>query len=175
MDEQLTGQTLTNENLRKAVAGEPERIVPFLERFLEVQVQGVQIVEGKEVGDARLDLEEAWLDLDVEDTDGVKHDALVRVLEEGDQPCRGQYFPGLLEAGPLPPKGCCERLQKTCFILICDHDPYGRGRFVYTFRYRGEENYEIVFNNMLTVVINMNGEPAEGDAELKEVIASLIQ
>lgn len=64
--------------------------------------------------------------------------------------------------------------MKSYVIFICNFDPYGETRYIYTFRNRCDQNYELLFgDDSIKVVVNTKGTKGEISDELKETIIYL--
>ena len=56
-------------------------------------------------------------------------------------------------------------------IFICNHDPYGRSRYVYTFRSRCEEDDSVLLDDEATkIIVNTKGTVGDIGGDLKAVI-----
>ena len=52
-----------------------------------------------------------------------------------------------------------KKLKKSFIIFICNYDPYGKSRYIYTFRNRCDEDFEVLLKDEATkIVINTKGE-----------------
>ena len=67
-----------------------------------------------------------------------------------------------------------KELRKTFVIFICNYDPFGRNRYVYTFENICREEPDLLFGDeTVKVIVNTRGEIGEISEELKEVIRYL--
>lgn len=59
-------------------------------------------------------------------------------------------------------------------IFICNYDPFGKNRYIYTFENKCIEEPEITFGDeTMKVVVNTKGSAGEISAELKEILVYL--
>ena len=67
-----------------------------------------------------------------------------------------------------------KELRKTFVIFICNYDPFGKNRYVYTFENTCREVPGLLFGDeTVKVIVNTRGEIGEISEELKEVICYL--
>ena len=64
-----------------------------------------------------------------------------------------------------------KKLKKSFIIFICNYDPYGKFRYIYTFRNRCDEDFEVLLKDEATkIVINTKGNVGDIGDDLKAVI-----
>lgn len=73
-----------------------------------------------------------------------------------------RYYQGLIDLNIIDKGEEYSSLKKSFVIFICTYDPYGEGRYVYTFENRCLENPEISFGDDTTKII-LNTEGTIGD------------
>ena len=62
-------------------------------------------------------------------------------------------------------------MKKSFIIFICNYDPYGKFRSIYTFRNRCDEVFEVLLKDEATkIVINTKGNVGDIGDDLKAVI-----
>ena len=63
------------------------------------------------------------------------------------------------------------KLAKSFVIFICNYDPFGKSRLIYTFRNRCDEDYSIILPDEASkIIINTKGTVGNINDELKAVI-----
>ena len=63
------------------------------------------------------------------------------------------------------------KLKKSFVIFICNYDPFGKSRLIYTFRNRCDEDYSIILPDEASkIIINTKGTIGDISDELRAVI-----
>ena len=89
-------------------------------------------------------------------------------------PKRMRYYQSTIDISILRPGVDYKELRKTFVIFICNYDPFGRNRYVYTFENTCREEPGLLFGDeTVKVIVNTRGEIGEISEELKEVIRYL--
>ena len=91
-----------------------------------------------------------------------------------DLPRRMRYYQGMLDIAFFPAGADYNQMRKSFVIFICNFDPYGEERYIYSFQNRCDQNSEILFgDDAIKVVVNTKGKKGDISPELKEVIIYL--
>ena len=114
------------------------------------------------------------LDLYVEDADGVVYDVEVQTTDQKNLPKRMRYYQGMLDLTLFPAGANYSEIRKAYVIFICNFDPYGEARYIYTFQNRCDQRFDLLFGDgAVKAVINTKGEKGAISPELKEAIIYL--
>ena len=170
----LSEQTLMNNYVFSMVMREPKRIKPLLEYNLGKKIKSVRMIEPERTMKEKFESKGIRLDLYVEDIDGVVYDVEVQTTDQKNLPRRMRYYQGMLDITFFPAGADYNKMRKSYVIFICNFDPYGEERYIYTFQNRCDQNYELLFDDdAIKVVVNTKGTKGEISPELKEAIIYL--
>ena len=82
-----------------------------------------------------------------------------------------RYYQSIVDISILNPGDLYNELRKSFVIFICNYDPFGRDRYIYTFENICREEPDLAFGDDTTkVVVNTQGTWGEISAQLLEVI-----
>jgi len=170
----LSEQTLMNNYVFSMVMREPKRIKPLLEYILGKKIKSIRMIEPERTMKEKFESKGIRLDLYVEDIDGVVYDVEVQTTDQKNLPRRMRYYQGMLDITFFPAGADYNKMRKSYVIFICNFDPYGEERYIYTFQNRCDQNYELLFgDDAIKVVVNTKGTKGEISPELKEAIIYL--
>lgn len=170
----LSEQTLMNNYVFSMIMRVPKRIKPLLEYILGKEIKSIRMVEPEKTMKERFESKGIRLDLYVEDIDGVVYDVEVQTTDQKNLPRRMRYYQAMLDITFLPSGVDYNKMNKSYVIFICNFDPYGEERYIYTFQNRCDQNYELLFgDDAVKVVVNTKGTKGEISDELKEALIYL--
>lgn len=170
----LSEQTLMNNYVFSMVMREPRRIKPLLEYILGKKIKKIRMVEPEKTMKEKFEAKGIRLDLYVEDEDGVVYDVEVQTTDQKNLPRRMRYYQGMLDIAFFPAGADYNQMRKSYVIFLCNFDPYGEERYIYTFQNRCDQNNEILFgDDAIKVVVNTKGKKGDISPELKEAIIYL--
>ena len=110
----------------------------------------------------------------VTDEQGTVYNVEVQTTSKKHLPKRMRYYQSTIDISILRPGVDYKELRKTFVIFICNYDPFGRNRYVYTFENTCREEPGLLFGDeTVKVIVNTRGEIGEISEELKEVIRYL--
>jgi len=156
------------------VMREPKRIKPLIEYILGKKIKSIRMIEPERTMKEKFESKGIRLDLYVEDIDGVVYDVEVQTTDQKNLPRRMRYYQGMLDITFFPAGADYNKMRKSYVIFICNFDPYGEERYIYTFQNRCDQNYELLFgDDAIKVVVNTKGTKGEISPELKEAIIYL--
>ena len=114
------------------------------------------------------------LDLYVEDENGVVYNVEVQTTRHRHLAKRMRYYQSAIDMNVLSPGADYGKLRRSYIIFICNHDPYGRGRYVYRFENRCIEEPGLAFgDDTVKVIVNTQGTGGAISDELRETICYL--
>ncbi len=170
----LSEQTLMNNYVFSMVMREPKRIKPLLEYILGKKIRRISMVEPEKTMKEKFEAKGIRLDLYVEDVDGVVYDCEVQTTDQKNLPRRMRYYQGMLDITFFPAGADYNKMRKSYVIFICNFDPYGEERYIYTFQNRCDQNHDLLFgDDAVKVVVNTKGTKGDISPELKEAIIYL--
>lgn len=86
-------------------------------------------------------------------------------------PKRSRYYQGQIDINLINKGEDYSALKKTFIIFICTFDPFGEGRYVYTFKNRCEENPKLELkDDAIKVFLNTTGTLGKISDNLKELL-----
>ena len=107
----------------------------------------------------------------VEDEAGTVYNVEIQTTDKKNLPKRMRYYQGLIDLHILEKGEDYAALRKSFVIFICTYDPFGKGRYAYTFENRCRENLSLSLGDGATkIILNAKGRVGEVSAELKELL-----
>ncbi len=129
---------LSNYFLFAAVAENEETSQLLLETLLGIKISGVKVsVEHSLLYSS--DFRSVRLDVYVSDTVEVHYNMEMENSERTSLPQRSRYHQAEMDVTALKPGESFAELKPVYVVFICTFDPFGRGRYRYTFTNRCEE------------------------------------
>ncbi|MBR2257021.1 MAG: Rpn family recombination-promoting nuclease/putative transposase [Blautia sp.] len=114
------------------------------------------------------------LDLYVQDDKRRVFNVEVQTSSKKNLPKRMRYYQSVIDINVLAPGVDYSKLKRSFVIFICSYDPFGKGRYIYTFENRCMEEADLLFGDETQkVVVNTKGNVGEISRELKEVLVYL--
>ena len=163
--------TIADDFMFGAVMTEPKLCKPLLEYILNIKIERIEYPELQKVIDERYESKGIRLDVYVEDDKNTVYDIEIQTTGNKNLPKRMRYYQGLIDLHIINKGEDYIKLKKSFVIFICTYDPFGEGRYIYTFRNRCEENNSIILDDdTLKVVVNATGTNGNISAELKDVL-----
>ncbi len=166
--------TLMDDYMFAAVMRNTKHLKPLLEYILEIKIAKIELVEPQKTAKEGYSSKGIRLDLYVEDEKGTIYNVEVQTTDKRNLPRRMRYYQSVIDIHVLHPGDDYRNLRKSFVIFICNYDPFGRNRYIYTFETvcrevpglsLGDDTYKIV--------VNTAGTEGEISNELKEVILYL--
>ena len=158
MAKSLEELTITDDFMFGAVMRDPRRCKPLLELILDVKIHHIEYPELQKFISERYDSKSIRLDVYVEDDAGTVYDIEIQTTSKKHLPRRVRYYQGLIDLSILEKGEDYRALRKSCVIFIATYDPFGKGRFVYTFENRCKENLDLPLgDDAVKIVLNTKG------------------
>lgn len=111
------------------------------------------------------------LDVYVEDEAGTVYDVEIQTTEKKHLPKRTRYYQGVIDLHILEKGEDYTALRKSFVIFICTYDPFGKGRWVYTFENRCREDQSLVLGDgAVKIILNTKGRVGEISDELRALL-----
>ena len=166
--------TLMDDYMFSAVMRDKVNLKPLLEYILKVKIVDIEFVEPQKTEKEGYQSHGIRLDLYVKDDQGRIFNVEVQTSSKKNLPKRMRYYQSVIDVNILAPGVDYSRLRQSFVIFICNYDPFGKGRYIYTFENRCIEDADLVFgDDALKVVVNTKGSVGAISNELKEVLLYL--
>ena len=171
MAKQLESLTIADDFMFGAVMRRPKLCKPLLELVLGVRIRSIEYPELQKTIDERYGSKSVRLDVYVEDEAGTVYDVEIQTASKRNLPKRTRYYQGIIDIHILEKGEDYQALKKSFVIFICTYDPFGAGRFVYTFENRCLEDFRISLGDESTkIILNTKGSAGEISDGLKDLL-----
>ena len=166
--------TLMDDYMFGAVMQDEKLIRPLIEFILDIKIKSVTYIEPQRSMKSGFEAKGIRLDLYVEDENGVVYNVEVQTTRRKSLPRRMRYYQSVIDINVLSPGVDYAKLRQSYIIFICNHDPYGLGRYVYHFENRCIEQPDLPFgDDTVKVIVNTKGTVGTISDELREIIRYL--
>ena len=166
--------TLMDDYMFAQVMRDTRHLKPLLQFVLQVPIAKIELIEPQKTEKEGYDSKGIRLDLYVTDEQGIVYNVEVQTTSKKHLPKRMRYYQSTIDISILRPGVDYKELRKTFVIFICNYDPFGKNRYVYTFENTCREVPGLLFGDeTVKVIVNTRGEIGEISEELKEVIRYL--
>ena len=163
--------TLVDDFMFGAVMSDSKYCKPLLELVLGVKIRKIEYPELQKAVDERYGSKSIRLDVYVEDDAGTVYDVEIQTTDKRNLPKRTRYYQGLIDLHILEKGEDYAALRKSFVIFICTYDPFGKGRWMYTFENRCLEDAAVALGDGATkIILNAKGRVGEISAELKGLL-----
>ena len=162
------------------VMGNKELCKEVLETLLVIRIDSIEYPEQQKSIRITSEGRGVRLDVYVQDEKDTIYDAEMQQGTPASQtgaelPLRSRYYQGMIDLNLLE-RGVSYQELKECYIIfICTFDPFGEGRYRYTFRNTCQENKERTLDDKsIRVFFNTGGAGADESEELRELLHYLV-
>ena len=171
----LQDLTLMNDFMFSVVMQQEQFCKPLLEYILKVKIRKIEYVKEQETLESRVPTAKSVrLDVYVEDDEGTVYDLEVQTTNKRNLGKRTRYYQSMIDIRMLEKGQDYKKLKKSFVIFICNYDPFGKSRYIYTFRNRCDEDNGVLLEDEATkIIINTKGTIGEISEDLKAVIRYL--
>ena len=161
MNTLLKNLTIKNNFMFAAVMSEEENCKGFLERALSIKIDHVEISTEKNIV-YHPEYKGVRLDVYAKDEKNTRYNIEMQVLKQPALGRRSRYYQSQMDMELLA-KGCeYAELPDSYVIFLCDFDPFGEGKYRYTFRKSCEETQKASLKDGRCIMfLNTCGENAE--------------
>lgn len=171
MAKSLEELTITDDFMFGAVMRDPRRCKPLLELILDVKIHHIEYPELQKFISERYDSKSIRLDVYIEDDAGTVYDIEIQTTSKKHLPRRVRYYQGLIDLSILEKGEDYRALRKSYVIFIATYDPFGKGRFVYTFENRCREDLGLPLgDDAVKIVLNTKGFVGEISQDLNALL-----
>ena len=127
-----------------------------LERILEIPIRAVR-VQSENTFLFNSDYRGIRLDVFADDGAGTVFDVEMQTVNRGNLPKRSRLYQAHMDVGALKPGDSFDALPESFIIFLCTFDPFGEGRFRYTFRAQCLESGGSLEDGACRVFLNTAG------------------
>jgi len=168
---QLEELTIVDDFMFGAVMKNPKRCKPLLEYILGVKIKKIEYPELQKTIDKQYKSKSVRLDVYVEDDKHTVYNIEIQTTRKKNLPKRLRYYQGIIDLNIIDKGEDYTGLKKSFVIFICTYDPFGAGRYIYTFRNRCDEDDTIFLGDEATkIVLNAKGTKGDISEELKDTL-----
>ena len=163
--------TIVDDFMFGAVMRYPQYCKPLLELVLGVKIRDIVYPEPQKSIFERYGSKSIRLDVYVEDDAGTVYDVEIQTEAKRGLPKRTRYYQGVIDLHILERGEDYTALKKSFVIFICTYDPFGKGRWVYTFENLCREDTSIALGDeAVKIILNTKGKVGEISDELKDLL-----
>ena len=163
--------TITDDFMFGAVMSYPQYCKPLLEIALGVRIRRIEYPELQKAINERYGSKSVRLDAYVEDDAGTVYDVEIQTTDKKNLPERMRYYQSLIDLRILEKGEDYTALRRSFVIFICTYDPFGKGRYAYTFENRCREDSGVALGDKSAkIVLNTKGRVGEAGGDLKALL-----
>ena len=171
MAKPLEKLNITDDFIFGAVMRDPKLCKQLLELILCVRIREIVYPELQKTINRRYGSKSIRLDVYVEDDEGTVYDVEIQPTPKKNIPKRSRYYQGIIDINILEKGEDYRALKKSFVIFICNYDPFGLGRYVYTFENRCCEDPNLPLGDeAVKIFLNTKGTVGEISDELKDLL-----
>lgn len=170
--ENIDELTIMNDVVFGVVMRQEKYCKPLLEFILGIKIKKIVYENDQETISAPvIKAKSIRLDVYVEDNAGTVYDIEVQTTNKYNVGKRTRYYQSMIDVRVLDKGEDYRKLKKSFVIFICNYDPFGKSRLIYTFRNRCDEDYSIILPDEASkIIINTKGTIGDISDELRAVI-----
>lgn len=140
--QKLKDLTIKNNFMFGAVMMDAENCRDFLEMTLGFEIEKVDVSKEKSIV-YHPEYRGVRLDVYAKDTNNTRYNVEMQVVQKPALGKRARYYHGQLDMELLATGADYTELPDTYIIFICDFDPFGMGKYCYTFERRCKEDSRV--------------------------------
>ncbi len=131
----------------KTLELKPDLCKYLLEKILNMKIAKINYPEREKVIENRTDSKGIRLDVYVEDSDNRSFDLEMQIADSDNISKRMRYYQGLIDGDKLKHGQHYRELGESYIIFICPFDRFKKGRHIYTFRERCDEDNNLTLDD----------------------------
>ena len=163
--------TIADDFMFGAVMSDPKLCKPLLEYILNIKIRQIEYPELQKTIDKRYDSKSVRLDVYVEDDKNTVYNVEIQTTNKKNLPKRMRYYQGIIDLNIIDKGEDYAELKKSFVIFICTFDPFGKDRYIYTFKNRCDEEISITLDDdAVKVVVNVNGKIGDISEEFRDTL-----
>lgn len=149
----------------------PDICKQIIEMILKIKISHIGFPEREKVVEVRTDSKGIRLDVYVEDDLNRSFDLEMQIANSDNISKRMRYYQGLIDGDKLKHGQHYSALGDSYIIFICPFDRFKRGRHIYTFRERCDEDHSITLDDRaVKVFLSTKGSINDISHELKKFL-----
>jgi len=149
----------------------PDICKQIIELILNVKVNSISYPEREKVIESRTDSKGIRLDVYVQDDSNRSFDLEMQIANSDNISKRMRYYQGLIDGDKLKHGQHYSALGDSYIIFICPFDRFKRGRHIYTFRERCDEDNTITLDDgSVKIFLSTKGSIDDISPELKNLL-----
>ena len=142
-----------------------------LEKILNIKIKDIQMPTEQKVIDILLGSKAVRLDIYVSDENNTIYNVEMQKGKRTNLPKRSRYYQGSIDLDMISKGKDYEELKKSFVIFICTFDPFARGRYIYTFENRCNEDPSLILGDgTQKLFLNTKGKIDDVDEEMIEFL-----
>ena len=163
--------TIVDDFMFCTVMRDPKRCKALLEYILGVKIRKIEYLELQKELDIEYDAKGIRLDVYVEDENNTVYDLEIQTTRKKNLPKRTRYYQGIIDLNIIRRGEDYDKLKKSFIIFICTYDPFGKGRYIYTFDQTAREDRSVLLDDeAIKIVLNTKGTIGDISDDLKETL-----
>ena len=167
----LKDLTIVDDFMFGAVMSNPKLCKPLLEMILETKIRRIEYPELQKTIDKQYGSKGVRLDVYVEDDENTVYNIEIQTSKKKYLSKRTRYYQGMIDLNIIDSGDDYAKLKKSFVIFICTYDPFGEGRYIYTFENRCLQNLDLALGDEATkIILNTKGTVGDISDELKETL-----
>ena len=156
---------LDDDFLFAKVMSDKEICKQVIEKILGIKIKYIEMPTQQKVIDILLDSKAVRLDIYVNDENGTIYNVEMQKAKRGNLAKRSRYYQGSIDLDMISKGEDYKQLKKSFVIFICTFDPFDKGRHLYTFENRcnedtslllGDETKKVFLNTDLNLSLFIN-------------------
>lgn len=162
---------LDDDFLFAKVMSDKEICKQVLEKILNIRIKYIEMPTEQKVIDILLDSKAVRLDIYVSDENNTIYNVEMQKGRRKNLAKRSRYYQGSIDLDMISKGKDYNELQKSFVIFICTFDPFDRGRHIYTFENRCNEEHSLLLGDETTkLFLNTKGVLDDVDEEMMEFL-----
>lgn len=147
----------------------PDLCRRLLEMILEIKIKEINYPEREKTIEARLDSKGIRLDVYVEERGANRYfDVEMQIADSDNIAKRMRYYQGIIDMDKLKRGQHYSQLGESFIIFICPFDRFNKGRHLYTFRERCDQDPNLKLNDETTkIFLSTKGTVDDVSADIK--------
>ena len=176
MNKTIEQLNLDDDFLFAKVMSDKEICKKVLEKILNIKIKYIEMPTEQKVIDILLDGKAVRLDIYVSDENNTIYNVEMQKGRRKNLAKRSRYYQGSIDLDMISKGTDYNQLQKSFVIFICTFDPFDKGRHVYTFENRCNEDHRLVLGDEATkLFLNTKGTMKDVDSEMLEFLIYIEQ
>ena len=153
------------------IMSNPEICRLTLERILGVPIEKIEYLEKQKYIAVARDRHAIRLDVYVKDDKGTVYNVEMQTSSNDDLAMRSRYYQGIIDLNLISAGDGYSDLKDSCVIFICTFDPFGKGRYNYTFRSSCQQDPSLQLGDRTTkIFLNTKGTKDDVDEDVKRFL-----